>query len=248
MSGRRNKQKRRNAGAQERRKPKTKHGKQEEKKIEWVSVEEYNSKGQMIMPRRAVQATEGTKYEPNKHTDLKLRICTGMAPQGVIIGQYKLYDIKTFGMGGWRMKADAIIEVGPTRGHEEDWFKAFKGSDVIIESPGLPGAISKQYQMKVSKSNFTKKVISSTNESGATTTEKRLFEGRLWMKETVKSTLLRRKDQSVRYVIVAVIGALIAALIGWLFSATAPVPDPTEHKDPFLSGSGRDQERTGRRE
>ena len=151
MSGRRNKQKRRNAGAQERRKPKTKHGKQEEKKIEWVSVEEYNSKGQMIMPRRAVQATEGTKYEPNKHTDLKLRICTGMAPQGVIIGQYKLYDIKTFGMGGWRMKADAIIEVGPTRGHEEDWFKAFKGSDVIIESPGLPGAISKQYQMKVSK-------------------------------------------------------------------------------------------------
>ena len=157
MSGRRNKQKRRNTGAQKRRNPKTEQRTQEEKKYAWVSIEEYNSKGQPIMPRKAVQSTEGTRYEPNKHTDLKLLICTGMAPQGVIIGQYKLYDIKTFGMGGWRMKADAIIEVGPTRGHEEDWFKAFKGSDVIIKNPGLPGAISEQHQMKVTKSAFNKK-------------------------------------------------------------------------------------------
>ena len=54
-------------------------------------------------------------------------------------------------------------------------------------------------------------------EKGGMTRTDELFEGRLWMKETVKSTVLRRKDQSVRYVIVAVIGALIAALIRWLF-------------------------------
>ena len=138
-----------------------------------------------------------------------------MGPQGAIIGQYKLYDIKTFGMGGWRMTADAVIEVGPTRGHEEDWFKAFKGSDVIIENPGLPGAISEQHQMKVTKSDFSKKVVSSPTESGMTT-EVKLFEGRLWMKETVKSTLLRRKGELVRYVVLTTIAAVIGVVIGKL--------------------------------
>ena len=215
MSRRRNKQKRRNSRAPKRRNPKMGQKKQEEKKFEWVSVEEYNSKGQLILPRRAVKSTEWTRYEPNKHTDLKLRVITGMGPQGAIIGQYKLYDIKTFGMGGWRMTADAVIEVGPTRGHEEDWFKAFKGSDVIIKNPGLPGAISEQHQMKVTKSDFSKKMVSSPTESGMTT-EVNLFEGRLWMKETVKSTLLRRKGELVRYVVLTTIAAVIGVVIGKL--------------------------------
>ena len=119
-------------------------------------------------------------------------------------------------MGGWRMKADAIIEVGPARGHEERWFEAFKGSDVIIENPGLPGAISEQHQMKVTNSNFSKKVSSSTDESGVKTEEK-LFEGRLWMRETWKSTLLRRKSELARYLAFTIIGALIGAVIKSLF-------------------------------
>ena len=216
MSRRRNKQKRRNFGAPKRRNPKMGQKKQGEKKFEWVSIEEYNSRGQMILPRQAVKSTEWTRYEPNKHTDLKLMVITGMGPQGAIIGQYKLYDIKTFGMRGWRTTADAVIEVGPTRGHEEDWFKAFKGSDVLIKNPGLPGAISEQHQMKVTKSNFSKKVVSSPTESGMTMEEK-LFEGRLWMKETVKSTLLRRKGELVRYVVLTTIAAVIGVVIGKLF-------------------------------
>ena len=216
MSRRRNKQKRRNARAQNRRDSRPEPRKPEEKKYEWVSIEEYNSKGQPILPRQAVQATEWTRYEPTKHTDLKLRIVTGMGPQGAIIGQYKLYDIKTFGMGGWRMKADAIIEIGPTRGHEENWFQAFKGSEVTIEDPGLPGTISQQYQMRVTESVFSRKVVSSTEKIGMTK-EAKVFEGRLWMKETVQSLLLRRKGELLRYVVLTTIGALIGLAIGRLF-------------------------------
>ena len=113
------------------------------------------------------------------------------------------------------MKADAIIEVGPTRGHEEDWFKAFKGCDVIIENPGLPGAVSDTYHMEVVRSSFDKKVISSTAENGMTTQE-RLFEGRLWMKETLKSLLLRRKWELVRYVVLTTIAAVIGVVVGKL--------------------------------
>ena len=54
--------------------------------------------------------------------------------------------------------------------------------------------------MAPAASGFNEKVVSSTEKSGMTTEEK-LFEGRLRMKETVKSTLLRRKGELVRYVV-----------------------------------------------
>ena len=44
------------------------------------------------MPRFATMSTAGTEFDPAKHTDLKLRILKGYAPQGAIIGQYKIYD------------------------------------------------------------------------------------------------------------------------------------------------------------
>ena len=184
-------------------------------KFEWVSIEEKDATGRVILPRRALESTQVTVYDQNKHTDLSLRIVTGMAPQGAIIGQYKLYDIKTFDMGGWRMKADAIVELPASMGHEEAWFRAFKGSDVTVSNPGLPGTISEEYIMQVTTSDFGKKVVSSRTESG-NIVEKRLFEGRLWMKETIKSTLLRRKGELIRYVGLSTIAAVIGVLIGRL--------------------------------
>ncbi len=211
MSRRRNRRNRSNPGTQKIRD--TKVG--QERKFEWVTIEEYDSNGKPIIPRRAIQGTVRVRYDPNQHKDLKLRILTGVGPEGSIIGQYKLYDIKKFSMRGWRMEAEAIVEIETTRAHEEEWFKAFKGSDVTIVHPGLPGSISDEYQMKVTKSNFSKKITTYKGDN-STKKEDRSFEGHLWMKETGKSILLRRKGESAGYVVLAIITALIGAGITWL--------------------------------
>ena len=54
-------------------------------------------------------------------------------------------------------------------------------------------------------------------EKGGMTRTDELFEGRLWMKETVKSTLLRRKGELALHVVLTTIAALIGLVIGKLF-------------------------------
>ena len=96
------------------------------------------------MPRFATMSTAGTKFDPAKHTDLKLRILKGYAPQGAIIGQYKIYDISMLTMKGWRAKVRATVELGG-RAHEEAWFAAYKGQPAVLEDPGLPNTESDEY-------------------------------------------------------------------------------------------------------
>ena len=185
-------------------------------KGEWVAIEERNSKGQPIFPRKAVHSTILTRFDPQKHTDLTLRIITGVAPEGGIIGQYKIYDITKFSMRGWRIEAQAMIELDPTRGYEQAWFEAFEGHNAVICHPGLPGAVSQEYKMKISKSEFSKKIISHA-ENDSAKKETKVYEGRLWMKETWPSTLLRRKSEAGLYLIVTAIGALIGGVVTSLF-------------------------------
>ena len=216
MSKRRNKRNHRQARAHSTKVPESQKETTVERKYEWVSIEEHNEDGCQILPRKAIQATEWTTYDSEKHKDLDLIINTGMAPEGAIIGQYKLYEMQKFSMKGWRMKAEAIVELPLTKGYEKMWFEAFKGSNVEINDPGLPGSISEKFKMKINKTDFNKKEISYANKDSVKT-EKILFEAHLWMKETFKSTLLRRKSELGRYFIFTTAGALIGAVISRLF-------------------------------
>ena len=71
-------------------------------KREWVTLEERDAEGRFVMPRAVVMSTAGTVYDPARHTDLELRILRGYAPDGAIVGQYKVYDISLLSMKGWR--------------------------------------------------------------------------------------------------------------------------------------------------
>ncbi len=181
-------------------------------KGEWISIEERTADGRPRIPRLALQATEGTIYDPDKHTDLALLINTGNAPEGAIIGQYKLYDIAKFSMRGWRITAEALVELPPTRGFEQAWFEAFGGQQVKVNDPGIPGSVSTSYSTTVTKSEFSKKRISQIAED-STINEQPVFEGRLWMKKTWRSVLWRRRGEIGRYVMAALIGALIGSTV-----------------------------------
>ena len=194
----------------------TKRQNKRDQKHEWITVEERNAAGQPIFPRPAVLATVNTRFDPEKHTDLNLRIITGVAPEGGIVGQYKIYDITKFSLNGWRIEAQATIELHPARGHEKEWFEAFKGNNAVICDPGLPGTVSEEYVTKIIGSDFSKKVISRLLPKSKKQ-ERRVFEGRLWMKETWRSTLLRRKGQAGRYLVATVIGVLVGVAIKSLF-------------------------------
>lgn len=181
-----------------------------ENKGEWIAIEEHNSKGQPIIPRHMIQATVLTTYNPEKHTDLNLLIMTGMAPEGALIGQYKMYDIEKFSMQGWRTEAEALIELAPARGYEKEWFRAFEGNYAEIRQPGLPGKVSVKYKMKITKTDFRKKIINYKNKDSVKM-ERKVFEAHLSMKETWKSALLRKKGELGRYLIATIIGTLIGA-------------------------------------
>lgn len=192
------------------------HSTNENKQHEWVSVEEYDSDGRLIMPRDLVRSTARTMYDPEKHNDLDLRILTGYAPQGALLGQYKLYDVKKLSMKGWRLKAEATIELEPTRGYEKDWFKAFEGSNMIVVDPGTSRDVSNEFKMKVTQSDFSKKVASFIDQKG-NKKKKQMYEGHLSMREKISSALFRRKIEFCKYVMVTVIAAIIAALMNNLF-------------------------------
>ena len=184
-------------------------------KYEWVAIEEFNSEGLPTLPRQVIQSTQQLAYDADMHTDLDLHISTGMSPEGSIMGQYKIYEINKFSMQGWRMRAHALVELDLSRVHEESWFNAYRGINVLIKDPGLPGSISNEYRMKVIATSFTRKAVSFAGKGGKRK-ERQLLQADLEMKEMWRSTLLRRKSELFRHVLLTTIAAFIAVMLGKL--------------------------------
>ena len=183
------------------------------KKFEWVTVEERDEEGRLIIPRRAIKSTEFTFYNPEEHKDLKILILTGYAPNGAMLVSRKIYDIQKFDIKGWRANAEAIIELSPRRGHEKSWFDVFEGIDVDIQDTGLAGSISTEYKMKVTKTSFEKKV-KTIHGNG----ENRLLEGRVYMKETYKSVWDRNKGKIFGKLFWILVAAIVGAIMGSLIT------------------------------
>ena len=180
-----------------------------DEKREWVKVEERDTEGRFVMPRAAIMSTADTVYDPEIHTDLKLRILKGYAPDGAIIGQYKLYDISLLNMKGWRAKAHVTVDVG-TRVHEEAWFAAYKGQTAILVDPGLPNAESDEYEMTVADSSFEKKIVRVRNTGNSLPgPETRGYEGSLKLVETWASACRRHKAELGKRAVIGLIGGVI---------------------------------------
>lgn len=178
-------------------------------KAEWVNVEERDADGRFVMPRFATMSTAGREFDPEKHTDLKLRILKGYAPQGAIVGQYKVYDISLLSMKGWRSKVRVTVELGG-RAHEEAWFAAYKGQAAILVDPGLPNTESDEYEMTVTDSGFEKKIVRVRNASDSTAgPEMRVYEGRLQLVETWASAYRRHKAELGKRAMIGLIGGVI---------------------------------------
>ena len=176
---------------------------------EWVNVEERDPEGRFVMPRFATMSTAGTEFDPAKHTDLKLRILKGYAPQGAIIGQYKIYDISMLTMKGWRAQVRATVELGG-RAHEEPWFAAYTGQSAVLEDPGLPNTESDEYEMTVAESSFDKKIVRVRKASDPTAgPEMRVYEGRLVLVETWSSAYRRHKVELGKRAAIGLIGGVI---------------------------------------
>lgn len=182
---------------------------------EWVIIEEYDSQGQPILSQDTIQLTKSVCYDKDEHTDLDLYIQTGMSPEGALIGQYKIYEITKFSMQGWRLRANVFVDLDLERQYEERWFQAFLGSKVLVKDPGLPGQISDDYRMKVVATDFRKKAVSFTNSVGGKN-ERISLQAHLQLKETWRSTLLRRKSELIRHVLLTTIGAFIAVMLSKL--------------------------------
>lgn len=184
-------------------------------KAEWIKVEERDAEGRFVMPRAVVMSTANTAYDSAKHTDLKLRILKGYAPDGAIVGQYKVYDISLLSMKGWRSKVHVTVDLG-VRAHEEAWFTAYKGQSAILVDPGLPNTESDEYKMTVRESSFEKKVVRvRTTANALPGPEMRVYEGNLKLVETWGSAYRRHKAELGKR---AVIG-LIAGVIGFAAKA-----------------------------
>ena len=177
-----------------------------ETRYEWVSVKEEIVDGRPHMPQKVLNSTARTLYDPHQHTDFKLMIRTGGGPQGELISNYKLYQISKFDMAGFRLKAMATIELPIWRRHEEEWFTAFLGAPLRIDDPGLAGAISRSYSMKVVDADFN--VATGHGDS-----DEYSLEARVTMMETFGSTIRRHKGKSL-VVLGTVVGALISGGIG----------------------------------
>lgn len=177
-------------------------------RYEWVTVEERDEEGRFVMPRAAVGSTASTVYDPSKHTDLKLRILKGYAPDGVIIGQYKLYDISLLSMKGWRVKVHAAVDLGG-RAHEEAWFGAYQGQTVILEDPGLRNTDSDEYELTVTVSSFDKKIVRVRAADGLPGPERWVYEGTLTLVETWSSAYRRHTAELGKRAAIGLIGGLI---------------------------------------
>ena len=177
-----------------------------ETRYEWVSVKEEMVEGRPHMPQKVLESTALTLYDPDKHTDFKLMIRTGAGPQGELISNYKLYQISKFDMAGFRLKAMATIELPIRRRYEEEWFRAFLGAPLRIDDPGLAGAISKTYLMKIVDTDFNV-------ATGHSDREEYSLEARITMMETLGSTIRRHKSKSLA-VLGIVVGAIISGGVG----------------------------------
>ena len=184
-------------------------------KGEWIIVEEHDESGRPIVPRKLLADTISTRYESTKHTDMRLLLNTGYAPHGALIGQYKIYDVHAFDMDGWRRRAEVVLELGPYRYYEEKWFDVYQGSEVVLSDPGLPGSISKEYEMVVEESTFRKKLSSRSSGRGQTE-EVRVYEAHLRMTETLRSTVRRHGSQVLKYLVVTIVTAIVAAIVGMI--------------------------------
>ena len=157
------------------------------------------------MPQTVLDSTAFTLYDPKKHTDFKLRIRTGAGPAGELISNYKLYQISKFDMTGLRLNAIATIELPIGRQYEEEWFRAFLGTRLQIDDPGVSGTISKTYAMKVIGTDF--------HFSSSMNSDERTLEARITMRETLGSTLRRHKGKSL-VALGTIVGAIISGGIG----------------------------------
>ncbi len=180
----------------------------DEATLGWVKVEERDADGRMVMPRQALASTEDRRYDAAQHGKLGLRILMAYAPEGVLAGQHKLYEISLMSMKGWRAKAHMTVDVG-AREHEAAWFRAYKGQPVAVVDPGLPGIASDEYEMIVVESAFHKKMHRVRDATGAPGPEKKIYEGSLDLVETWSSTFRRHKAELGKRAFIGLIGGVL---------------------------------------
>ena len=189
--------------------------KSQEKKVGFTIIEERDKEGRLIFPRKVIKSTEYTFYNPEEHKDLKIMIWADYAPAGAMFVSRKIYDIQELTIRGWKAKAEVVIELSPQRGHEKAWFDAFEGVDADIDpAPKDANILNKftEYNMKVIKTSFAKKVKTIGD------TDNRMFEARIFMKETYRSAYVRNKNKIFENLIWIIIGAIICAIIGSLIT------------------------------
>ena len=184
----------------------TSSAKSSEGNLEWVTVdEERDGSGRPQVPKEFIDRLAHVRYDSRKHTDMDFIIRTGAGPQAEIITQYKIYPVSTFDMKGQRLVAKATVEFPAGREYEEDWFNAFQGASVDIHDPGISGAVSTTYKMKVREVQFHKKISPSITPYA--------LEGCLTMSEPIGSFLWRHKGAFLKWVGITVGATLIGVFI-----------------------------------
>ncbi len=161
-----------------------------------------------MLPRRDVFATGLRRFDPKQHTDLSLWVLPEYAPAGALLGQYKLYDIIRLEVSGWLRRAAITVEIPPTNGHEQEWFRAYMGQRLSIIT-GKDGDKSVPCEMKVKATAFDKKVISRAADSRD---EQRLYEARLESKELWRSAYRRHKKDLAKAVLTGAKWIMITAV------------------------------------
>ncbi len=186
-------------------------------KGEWIAVEHKNTEGEPIIPEHLIRSTWMVKYKDReKNTAPGIIILQGYNPKPIVLVSNKIYQADKFGIAGWRRKADVRIEIEPQRPHEEEWFKEMDGMPVQVRNPGTPGTISDEYSMEVIETGFTRKINEVFDETGQ---NKKIlsFEGKLILRETLRSVWRRERIEffrkSTTFVVTAIVSAAITAIV-----------------------------------
>ena len=177
----------------------------------WVMIEHRDSEGNITLPKRMVQSTYPRRFdEVQSGTELKALLLAGYKPPLLMV-ERKIYEVRQMTLHGWRHKGQISIEIEGWRGHEESWFESFKGIEMEISDPGLPGPLSEKTHYTITESSFDKKILTQIDANGRET-ETRLYDGKLDISEKWLSVWKRQGAEIINLALKSLIVPLSVAI------------------------------------
>ena len=196
----------------------------------WVTIEHRDADGNPTFPSNLLESTYPRRYtDVPPGTELEAHVLAGYKPKPLMMVERKIYEIQNLSVGGWRRRGLIGVEVDGWRAHEADWFNAMQGVQLKISDPGRPGPHNEETEFRVSDSSFDRKIVTVIEHEG-TTTERRLHEGTLHIRETWKSALRRQGAEVLNLGFKLLLAPLLVGLgVGgtllWVDRASSPDTD-----------------------